>query len=195
VSTELSSKAAEIAAHARSLLAAGGYNSFSYADISDKVKISKASIHHHFPSKAELVRIVVAQYRGEARDGLAAMERQLDDPLGALNAYANYWAKCIRDGSAPFCICAMLAAEMPAIPGEVAQEVRGHFQDLAGWLAALFKKGAAKGQFALRDSAAAEAKCFMATVHGAMLAARALGDPKIFPAIVHPAIQSLTKAG
>lgn len=195
MSTELSQKAAEIAAHARSLLAAGGYNSFSYADISEKVRISKASIHHHFPSKAELVRIVVAQYREEARDGLAAMERQLDDPRGSLDAYANYWAKCIRDGSAPFCICAMLAAEMPTIPAEVAQEVRGHFQDLAAWLTALFKKGVARGQFALQDSAAIEARSFMATVHGAMLAARALGDPKAFQAIVQPAIQRMAKAG
>jgi len=194
MSAELSQKANEIAVHARLLLAAGGYNSFSYADISDRVHISKASIHHHFPSKAELVRIVVAQYREEAREGLAALERQLDDPLGALNAYANYWAKCIRDGTASFCICAMLAAELPAIPGEVADEVRGHFQDLTAWLAAILKKGAAKGQFALRDSAVIEAKSFMATVHGAMLAARALGDPKTFQAIVQPAVNRLTKA-
>lgn len=60
---ELSPKAVEIIAHARSLLEAGGYNGFSYADISARVHISKASIHHHFPSKAELVRVVVARYR------------------------------------------------------------------------------------------------------------------------------------
>ena len=71
---ELSPKAAEIAAHTRRLLASGGYNSFSYADLSDRVRISKASIHHHFPSKAVLVETVVAQYREEARQGLAQLE-------------------------------------------------------------------------------------------------------------------------
>ncbi|REM97679.1 TetR/AcrR family transcriptional regulator, partial [Mycobacterium tuberculosis] len=51
----LSPKAVEIVGHARSLLESGGYNGFSYADIAARVNISKASIHHHFPSKAELV--------------------------------------------------------------------------------------------------------------------------------------------
>jgi len=194
MSTELSPKAAEIAAHARALLAAGGYNSFSYADISAQVRISKASIHHHFPSKAELVRIVVAQYCEEARQGLAALDAQLADPPAALRAYVDYWSACIRDGSAPFCICAMLAAELPTIPAEVAAEVRGHFQDLSAWLAALLKKGKARGQFHLHGSVAAEAKSFMATVHGAMLAARAFGDPQAFQAIVQPVLNRLTAA-
>lgn len=192
--TELSPKAAEIAACARVLLAAGGYNSFSYADISAQVRISKASIHHHFPSKAELVRIVVAQYREEARQGLAALDTQLADPLAALRAYVDYWSACIRDGSAPFCICAMLAAELPTIPAEVAAEVRGHFQDLSAWLAALLKKGKARGQIHLHGSVAAEAKSFMATVHGAMLAARAFGDPQAFQAIVQPVLNRFTAA-
>jgi TetR/AcrR family transcriptional regulator, transcriptional repressor for nem operon len=191
MNAELSPKAAEIAAQARSMLAAGGYNSFSYADISERVHISKASIHHHFPSKAELVRFVVAQYREEARDGLTAVDPQLADPLAALNAYADYWATCIRDGTDSFCICAMLAAELLTIPGEVAAEVRGHFEDLTAWLASVLKKGKAKGQFHLRDHPATEAKAFMATVHGAMLAARALGDPRVFSAIVQPTINKL----
>jgi len=192
MNAEFSPRAAEIATHARFFLAAGGYNSFSYADISDRVHISKASIHHHFPSKAELVRAVVAQYREEAREGMDVLDRQLADPLEELNAYADYWSTCIRDGTSSFCICAMLAVELPTIPDEVADEVRGHFQDLTTWLASILKRGMAKGQFHLRGSPAIEAKAFMATVHGAMLAARAFVDPKTFRAIVQPAIRRLT---
>ena len=44
---------------AQSLVVAGGYNGFSYADISDAIGIRKPSIHHHFPTKAELVRVLV----------------------------------------------------------------------------------------------------------------------------------------
>ncbi|NDL61632.1 TetR/AcrR family transcriptional regulator [Acerihabitans arboris] len=194
MNTELSPKATEIAAHARLLLAAGGYNSFSYADISARVHISKASIHHHFPSKAELVRIVVARYREEALAGMAILDRQLNDPLAELNAYADYWSTCIRDGTSSFCICAMLAAELLTIPSQVADEVRGHFQDQSAWLASVLKKGAAKGQFHLRNSPTIEAGSFMATVHGAMLAARAFGDPQTFQAIVQPTIDKLITA-
>lgn len=190
---DLSPKAAEIVAHTRALLMAGGYNSFSYADLAERVRITKASIHHHFPSKAALVQTVVALYREEAQTGLTALEQQFDDPLSELNAYADYWASCIRGGEHPFCICAMLATELPTIPEEVAAEVRAHFQYLNTWLASVLKRGAAAGQFHLLNSPAVSARAFMAVVHGAMLMARALDDPKIFASIVQPAILKLTQ--
>ena len=189
---ELSPKAREIVVCAQSLLAVRGYNGFSYADISETVRISKPSIHHHFASKAELVRTVVVRYREGARAGMAALERQIADPLAQLHAYVGYWAACIRDGSAPFCVCAMLAAEMPSIPAEVAEEVRGHFDDLAAWLQAVLARGVADEVFHLRGPAQAEALAFMASVHGAMLAARAHGDAELFGMIMKPVLHRLT---
>jgi TetR/AcrR family transcriptional repressor of nem operon len=194
MTAEPSPKAAEIVAHARSLLEAGGYNSFSYADISARVGISKASIHHHFPSKAELVRVVVARYREEAREGMAVLDQKLADPLAELNAYVDYWSSCIRGGTSSFCICAMLAFELPTIPNEVADEVRGHFQDLTAWLTSVLKKGKARGQLHLRGSAAIEAGAFMAAVHGAMLAARGSGDPQAFQTLARLSIERLVLA-
>jgi TetR/AcrR family transcriptional repressor of nem operon len=189
---ELSPKATEIVTCARSLLAAGGYNSFSYADISASVNISKPSIHHHFPSKAELVRTVLVLYREEARAGMAMLEQQIPDPVARLQAYTGYWASCIRDGSSSFCICAMLAAELQAIPSPVADEVRRHFSDLSAWLASVLANGTSQGVFFLRASPEAEAMAFMATVHGAMLSARAFGDPEVFVTIVQPLLERLT---
>lgn len=188
---ELSPKAAEIVACTQALLAAGGYNGFSYADISEAVHISKASIHHHFPSKAELVQTVLKRYREEGRRGLAALEEQIADPLAQLRAYTGYWETCIRAGTSPFCICAMLAAELSAIPDEVAVEVRGHFRDLAAWLASVLAIGAAKGSFRLRGAAESEAMALMATVHGGMLAARVHGDPEVFATIVQRGVALL----
>jgi TetR/AcrR family transcriptional repressor of nem operon len=189
---ELSPKATEIVTCTRLLLAAGGYNSFSYADISESVHISKASIHHHFPSKAELVQTVVRLYREEARVGMTTLDQQIPDPLAQLEAYTGYWAACIRDGTSSLCIGAMLAAELPAIPSAVADEVRGHFSDLAAWLASVLAKGASQRIFVLQANPEAEAMAFMATVHGAMLSARAYGDPEVFATIVQPLMRRLT---
>ena len=190
---ELSPRASEIVACAQSLLVSGGYNGFSYADISDAVRISKASIHHHFPSKAELVQSVVRRYREEARNGMAALENTIVDPLAQLQAYTGYWETCIRDGSSSFCICAMLAAELTVIPEPVADEIRGHFRDLAAWLASVLERGVAKGVFHLRADPESEAMSLMATVHGAMLSARAYGDPKVFATIVQAGLGQLTR--
>ncbi|WP_313690830.1 TetR/AcrR family transcriptional regulator, partial [Achromobacter mucicolens] len=160
MSLELSPRAAEIVEQAKQLLAAGGYHGFSYADISERVRIGKPSIHHHFPSKADLVLTVVVQHRSQSREGLAALDQRVLDPLGRLTAYTEYWAQCIREGTMPLCICAMLAAELPMIPTTIADEVRAYFGELAAWIAAVPESGAAKGQFQLRDNVQADAQAF-----------------------------------
>ncbi len=189
--TDLSPKAAEIAAHARALLAAGGYNGFSYADIADRVHISKASIHHHFPSKARLVEVVVAQYRAEAREGLSALSHQWADPLAALTALVDFWADCLQNGALSFCVCAMLASELPMVPQEVAAEVRGHFEDLTDWVGGLLQQAAAQGQLQLRGDLAVEAGAIVAAIHGAMVSVRAFDRPSLFQQLAQTAIDRL----
>ncbi|MEX0492523.1 TetR/AcrR family transcriptional regulator [Raoultella terrigena] len=191
MTTERSPKANEIISYTRQLLTSGGYQSFSFADISAKVNIRKASIHHHFPSKAELVKVVVTEYREEARAGMQAMSQQMNDPVAELQAYVDYWASCIREGSSPFCICAMLAVELPTLPAEVAREVSGHFADLSEWLATLLRRGESEKRLRLPVSPANEASLLMATVHGAMLSARAFNDADIFRRIVQPLIDNI----
>ena len=178
--TNLSSTSDDILAAARPLIVAGGYNGFSYADIAEIVGIRKASIHHHFPSKVDLVRTLVLRYREDARAGFAVLERTAKDPGEQLSNYIAYWEKCIVDASAPFCICALLASELPALPAAVAKEVRLHFETLSEWLASALERGAKSGIFQLQSAPKTEAEAFMAAVHGAMLSARVHGNPKLF---------------
>ena len=46
-----------------------------------------------------------------------------------LRAYVDYWASCISRGESEFCVCVMLATEMPSIPANVAAEVVGRERD------------------------------------------------------------------
>ncbi|NSX84170.1 TetR/AcrR family transcriptional regulator [Agrobacterium tumefaciens] len=185
-------KADEILRCARSLIIKGGYNSFSYADISAVVGIRNASIHHHFPGKSDLVQKLVAQYRQEAEAGIAELERNISDPLEQLRAYIGYWEGCIAEATHPFCVCALLASEIPVLPETVALEVRAHFQSLSDWLTAVLERGVAQGRLVLSGTARANAEIFMATVHGAMLSARAHGDATTFGAITHPMLERMT---
>ncbi|ARP82263.1 TetR family transcriptional regulator [Bordetella genomosp. 8] len=182
----------EILRCARALIIAGGYNGFSYADISEVVGIRKASIHHHFPSKVDLVRTLLQRYHEEAEAGIAAMQQHHPDPVDQLRAYTGYWAACIGDPTSAFCVCALLATQMPVLPPEIAVEVRGHFRLLAGWLTSALEQGAQQGKLALRGSAQSEAEGFLAAVHGAMLSARAYGDTKVFRVVTDPLIERLT---
>jgi TetR/AcrR family transcriptional repressor of nem operon len=177
---------------AQSLIIAGGYNGFSYADISKVVGIRNASIHHHFPSKAMLVQTLAARYREAAQAGLAGLEANVPDPLEQLLAYAAYWEACVADPASAFCVCAMLAAEMPILPEEIALEVRAHFRMLSSWLAAVLARAQKQGRCRLSRPPEEEAEILMAVVHGAMLSSRAYGDAKMFGAIVKPALDRLT---
>jgi TetR/AcrR family transcriptional regulator, transcriptional repressor for nem operon len=191
---ELSDKAREIVACAKALLAVGGYHSFSYADIADAVHITKPSIHHHFPSKAELVETVVAVYREETRAGLAQLERHVSGPLEQLQAYTNYWATCMRNRETSFCVCAMLATEMPTLPSQVAEEVRGHFADVSEWLSSVLSRGTEERIFVLQGSPRTEALGLLASVHGAMLSARAHDNPDLFAEILRPVLGRLKQS-
>jgi TetR/AcrR family transcriptional repressor of nem operon len=182
---KISNKSDEIVACARALLIAGGYNGFSYADIAEVVGIRKASIHHHFPSKVNLVQALVVAHREAAEAGLADLQRAIAQPLDQLRAYVGYWAACIEDASAPFCVCAMLASELPILPEQVALEVRSYFRFLSGWLTSLLERGIEQGTMRLAQPARTEAEALMATVHGAMLSARAYGDAKVFGLIMN----------
>jgi TetR/AcrR family transcriptional repressor of nem operon len=189
---KLSSTSDDILACARTLIASGGYNGFSYADIADVVGIRKPSIHHHFPSKADLVKTLAARYREAAEEGLATLETSISAPLEQLRAYIGYWQACIGDASAPFCVCALLASEMPILPEEVALEIRLYFRFLSGWLTNVLVRGVEQGAIVLRNAPRVEAEAFMATVHGAMLSARAYGDTSIFATVMHPQLERMT---
>jgi TetR/AcrR family transcriptional regulator, transcriptional repressor for nem operon len=176
--------AQQIVDEARRLIMARGYNGFSYADIAEVVGIRKASIHHHFAGKSDLARAVVEESRAIIHahsEALAEAEPQAD---AALRAYAGYWERCIADNSAPFCVAAMLAAELPSLPDDLADAVRGHFAELREWLTRLLTLGARQGNVSLATTPAEEADAFLSAVYGAMLSARAFGDPGRFGAIL-----------
>ncbi|MET0255720.1 MAG: TetR/AcrR family transcriptional regulator [Luteibacter sp.] len=178
---------------ARYLIQTRGYNGFSYADVAEQVKVRKASIHHHFPSKVDLARAVVE----ESRALILAQTRTLDggafDPEEQLRFYTGYWEKCIADASAPFCVAGMLASELTTLPADLAENVRAHFRDLSNWIETVLTKGAQLGLFDLPGPARLEAESFMSLVYGAMLTARAYGEPKVFADIVESGLRKLLR--
>lgn len=180
---------------ARYLIQTRGYNGFSYADVAEQVQVRKASIHHHFPSKSDLARAVVE----ESRALIVAQTRTLDggafDPEEQLRFYTGYWEKCIADASAPFCVAGMLASELTTLPPDLVENVRSHFRDLSNWLETVLTKGAQLGLFDLQGPARLEAESFMSTVYGAMLTARAYGEPKVFADIVESGLRKLLRHG
>jgi TetR/AcrR family transcriptional repressor of nem operon len=178
---------------AQALIVTRGYNAFSYADISAVVGVGKATIHHHFPGKADLAVAVIARYRQATEDGMGAMAAHEPRADKRLAGYVGFWEQCIRDNDAPFCIAALLAAELPSLPSEVAAQVKAHFDELIARLAGFIDEGLKKGELTSAEDAERSARILVATVHGAMLAARvAGGDAELYANITQPVLQRLT---
>jgi len=137
---------------ARTLIVVGGYNGFSYADIAAVVGIRKASIHHHFPTKVDLVRTLLQRYREEAELGISEFGRRSENPVDQLRSYVGFWEGCIGDPTTSFCVCALLASQIPVLPDEIVDEVRAYFRVLSGWLTALLDRGVGQGAIALSGS-------------------------------------------
>ncbi|WP_263416601.1 TetR/AcrR family transcriptional regulator [Terriglobus albidus] len=176
---------------AEALMIERGYSAFSYADIAETVEIKKPSIHHHFPTKAGLAATVLKAHRERTIEGTAQLDSQIEDPWKRLHAYVQYWEGCIRGGTVPFCVAALMGAELLSLPEEVQAEVRLHFSALGEWLEHTLKAGAKAGVIRLQDSAATEAQTLMAVVHGAMLSARATGKCEVFKQITGAALKRI----
>lgn len=179
---------------AQNLMMERGYNAFSYADIADVVKVSKATIHFHYASKAVLSEQVVRRYREGVMTNLRQLSGHVPSAPARLEAYAAYWENCIRTNVAPLCMCALLAAEMLTLPDSVKGEVQAFFRDLEAWLAGTLDDGVQQGALRLQRSPALEAKSLFAVVYGAMLAARVSGDATAFGVVVGDAIGRLKTA-
>src|SRR6185503_12431598 len=86
-----------------------GYNGFSYADIAAKLGVTKASLHYHFPSKAELGRALIARYHTAFSAALEAIDQHALKPGEKLRQYVGLYDAVMRNDR--MCLCGMLAAE------------------------------------------------------------------------------------
>src|SRR5271170_1076386 len=99
-----------------------GYNGFSYADIAAQLGVTKASLHYHFPSKAELGRALIERYHGLFGAALDAIDRQTDEPREKLRQYVGLYDSVLSNER--MCLCGMLAAEHATLPAPMQEELK-----------------------------------------------------------------------
>jgi len=167
---------------AQRLMQAHGYHGVSFADVAAAVGIRKASVFHHFPTKEDLARAVVARYRLAVRDGMDAIDQATDDPLDKLARYAGLYRALLARGEY-MCLCGLLAAEALTLPESVRAEVRAYFDEHEAWLGDVLAAGRAAGMLRVQGSPDGVAQRMLAGFEGALLVARAHDDDARFDVI------------
>src|SRR5882757_1774201 len=80
-----------------------GYNGFSYADIAAQLGVTKASLHYHFPSKAELGRALIARYDAVFAKALEKIDQETREPAEKLARYVGLYDAVMRNDR--MCLC------------------------------------------------------------------------------------------
>lgn len=152
-----------------------GYNGFSYADVSVEVGITTASLHYHFPTKADLGRALVERYTASFGKALAAIRVAKRGAAARLSAYGRVYLDVLDAGR--MCLCGMLAAEYSTLPEPMRRAVRGFFDANEAWLGEVLEEGRDAGEVAFAGSPREAARLWASTLEGAMLLARSYEDP------------------
>lgn len=163
---------------AEALAQTRGFNGFSYADIAAEVGITKASLHYHFPTKADLGRTIVSRYTERFMDALEAIEAS-DLPVPEkLECYVDlYESVLVRDR---MCLCGMFAAEYATLPAAVQREIRGFFDRNEEWLTGVVSEGEREGVVRFTGTPREFARLLTGALQGSMLLAYSYGDTSRF---------------
>ena len=155
-----------------------GFNGFSYADIAAELRVTKASLHYHFATKAELGCALIVGY---SKKFDAALTQIADaDPQDTLRRYVQLYENVlVRDR---MCLCGMLAAEYSTLPEAMRTELRSFFDMNESWLADNLERGRKAGALRFDGAALEIARMLTAGLEGAMLLARSYEEPARFEA-------------
>ena len=174
---------------AERLVQTRGFNGFSYADIAEALRVTKASLHYHFPSKADLGRRLIERYEATFLAALKAIEAAGAEPRAQLKRYAQIYADVLRDDR--MCLCGMLASDYATLPKAMKEEVRHFFDENEQWLATVLERGRKAGSLGFKGPAREAARVLVGSLEGAMMLARSYGDASRFDMAAERLIASL----
>ena len=160
---------------ASELMREKGYAGFSYADLAQAIGIKKASIHHHFPSKADLGVAVVADSYAKVQGAFAQIEADYDSLTERLTAYVALFAESLDR----LPMCASLVADKHHLPDELLAKTQDNFTLQLDWLEKILTQ-AIESKEIQSLNVSDTALMILSLCEGASLVANALGDKGVF---------------
>jgi TetR/AcrR family transcriptional regulator, transcriptional repressor for nem operon len=177
---------------AEGLVQMRGFNGFSYADVAGELAVTTASLHYHFPGKAELGRALITRYASRFNDALDALDAEGGDAPAKLAGYAQLYAGVLRGRR--MCLCGMLAAEYQTLPEPMRDAVLGFFDENEAWVESVLAAGRDAGTLTFAGGAREAAQQIVSALEGAMLVARPYGDVDRFESAARRLLASFTTA-
>ena len=175
-----SDTSARILDTAERLMQVRGYNGISYADIASGLRLTNASLHYHFATKADLGKRLMERYTATFLAALAEIDSNASSAHEKLERYVAIYAGVLANNR--MCLCGILAAEYATLPKSVKLEVTRFFDANETWLAGVLERGRKDRSLSFSGPALEAARLLVAALEGAMMLARSYGDAKRFDA-------------
>lgn len=178
-------------AEAETLVRTLGYAAFSYGDLSERVGIRKASIHHHFSTKEVLGNALIETYLERFRAQLDELSASGGSVVKQLRCYGDFFSGSLAEGQMP--LCGALAADAAYLPASMQKRVQAFFELHVAWLKSVLRHGAANGEISLSATPKRTAMLLLSALQGASVVAWALKDPGVIKPVFRQLLENMTR--
>jgi TetR/AcrR family transcriptional repressor of nem operon len=169
-----------------------GANAMSYQHISEAVGIRKASIHHHFPKKEDLLEALIQRYSGQFFIWLDGIARANVAAPVKLQRYIALFEATLREGKHDrACPIGMLGAELASLGMASATLVQRFRKKNEGFLTEVLEQGLKDSQFRFAGDPGATAALIFALLEGEVLIARGAAGVRDFSRVAKQMLRLL----
>lgn len=168
----------EIVEVAAELLQTQGFDSFSYRDLSERLGITKASIHHHFPKKEDL-GVALCEWIQHWHEHSFSLNR---------GAGGSAWDKLSRylkgslayaEGENKICPLSSLQLDIASLPESMRKALKSLDEHELDFIAEILQEGRDSGEMHFPGDVRSQAVLFVLACKGALQYTRVHG-PKLF---------------
>lgn len=149
-----------------------GFAGFSYADLARDAGIRKASIHHHFPAKADLGLALVERYGVDLAGALDAIQVDAANAGEAMSGAVRLYRDALQDGTSA-CLCAALATDTALLDETTRQALKTTNDATRDWFESVYTLAKQDLSITGVSGPTSEASATLALLQGAQLLAKA----------------------
>ncbi len=176
---------------AKDLIHRVGINAMSYQHISDAVGIRKASIHHHFPKKENLIEELLKQCQVSYGNNY---QHIVEGPELAPQKLRQL-AGAFKDGlqKEQLCLVGAISTDLNTLQSRSCSILEETIQNTVDIFAVTFKQGQEEGSLSFTGTVEESAYAFFSFLVGMQIVARVNGGVKAFQHATEVIISGLEK--
>lgn len=176
---------------AEELIQRVGVNAMSYKHISDAVGIRKASVHHHFPKKDDLVDELLNRCQASYGDHYTSIVEGKDSAPEKLRNLA-----CVfEDGlvNKKLCVVGSISTDRNTLQDSSCRILESNIKNTVDIFSKVFRQGKAEQSLSFTGTGEDAASAFLSFLIGTQIVARAHGGRELFKKATDVMIEALTR--